>query len=190
MKLRILGLLLAACAGLGLGQTAWSAEPAVTTAALTWSSLAQDELHDPEGPALHLLQNPAEALSHLPRTDSGSLVNWSKALKNGSIKPLAKFYPQTQVKMLDQDIMLTKRESAELNRVIFPHKQHTEWLDCSSCHEKLFKSQAGANQITMLAILNGESCGRCHGAVAFPPTDCKRCHNAPRTSLSVPAKKQ
>ena len=28
--------------------------------------------------------------------------------------------------------------------VRFPHKQLTEWLDCSNCHEKLFKSKTGA----------------------------------------------
>jgi c(7)-type cytochrome triheme protein len=63
--------------------------------------------------------------------------------------------------------------------VRFPHRQHTLWLDCSMCHEELFKSKAGANQFSMLAMLNGEQCGRCHGAVSFPLTECNRCHSVP-----------
>lgn len=190
MKLSSFKLLFALYAGLILSQVGWCAELGIKSESAVWATLTQDELHDPQGPGLHLLQNPAEALSQLPPGIAGNYVNWVKALKNGAIKPLARFYPQTQVKVLDLDVMLTKRENAELNRVTFPHKQHTEWLDCSTCHEAIFKSQAGANPITMLAILNGEYCGRCHGAVAFPPTDCKRCHNTPRVARAATAKKQ
>jgi hypothetical protein len=32
----------------------------------------------------------------------------------------------------------------------------------------------------MLAILEGEQCGQCHGAVAFPLTECTRCHAIPQ----------
>jgi hypothetical protein len=33
----------------------------------------------------------------------------------------------------------------------------------------------------MLHILEGKQCGQCHGAVAFPLTECARCHNTART---------
>ena len=32
----------------------------------------------------------------------------------------------------------------------------------------------------MLLILAGEKCGLCHGAVAFPLTECLRCHSVQR----------
>jgi c(7)-type cytochrome triheme protein len=67
--------------------------------------------------------------------------------------------------------------------VKFPHRQHTLWLDCSNCHNQLFKPQAGANVYSMTAILNGEQCGLCHGAVSFPLTECNRCHSIPNASL-------
>ena len=47
---------------------------------------------------------------------------------------------------------------------------HTEWLDCTNCHDKLFLPKAGATPVNMFAVLQGEYCGRCHGAVSFPLT--------------------
>ena len=66
--------------------------------------------------------------------------------------------------------------------VRFPHRQHTAWLDCSNCHDQLFGQTAGATTINMMLILQGEKCGLCHGAVAFPLTECLRCHSVVRGS--------
>jgi len=71
--------------------------------------------------------------------------------------------------------------TGEMPMVLFPHKQHTEWLDCTNCHEGLFAYKAGGTKgLNMFAVLQGEFCGRCHGAVAFPLTECRRCHSVPR----------
>ena len=64
--------------------------------------------------------------------------------------------------------------------VVYPHKQHTQWLDCANCHPAIFIPQKGANQISMASILLGEKCGVCHGKVAFPVSDCRRCHSQPK----------
>lgn len=154
-----------------------------------WIPLIEDGLHDPTNPALGLLQNPSEVLSKLPYDKSGNLrtvvvgnqVKWVKALNGGFINPRTSFESADPngIKVLDLNILLTKRNTGEIPRVLFPHKQHTQWLDCSNCHEWLFKSKAGANTISMYEILNGEYCGRCHGAVAFPLTQCQRCHRIP-----------
>jgi c(7)-type cytochrome triheme protein len=65
--------------------------------------------------------------------------------------------------------------------VRFPHLQHTEWLTCANCHPAIFIPQAGANPISMSAIIQGEFCGVCHGKVAFAPTlNCGRCHSVPQ----------
>jgi len=61
--------------------------------------------------------------------------------------------------------------------VVYPHKQHTEWLDCSNCHPAIFIPQKGANQISMASILLGQKCGVCHGKVAFPVSECRKCHS-------------
>ena len=67
--------------------------------------------------------------------------------------------------------------------VVYPHKQHTEWLDCSNCHPDVFIPKKGADQISMAAILLGQKCGVCHGKVAFPVTECKRCHSSKKKAV-------
>ena len=176
---------LTVCIGLFFIQLACAVEP-VSTTTQRWLPLAQDELHDPALSALKLLQNPSEALSKLPRDGAGDKVNWVKALEKGYIKPHINIRSNTQVKVLDLDVL--RQNTGEMDMVLFPHKQHTEWLACSNCHDELFKPRAGATQFGMLDILNGEYCGRCHGAVAFPLTECKRCHSVPRPPIIRPAR--
>ena len=81
----------------------------------------------------------------------------------------------------DDEIIIARYGS--MPAVKFPHRQHTLWLDCSNCHDQLFKAERGANRFSMAAILNGEQCGLCHGAVAFPLTECLRCHSVSNASL-------
>jgi c(7)-type cytochrome triheme protein len=148
-----------------------------------WLPLAKDGIHDPKSPALNLLQEPREALSRLPAGTAGNQVNWLEALEKGLINPRTNLLPGTEIRILDSDVLLNLRGGTPIVR--FPHRQHTLWLDCGSCHEGLFKSQAGATKLSKIQILQGEQCGVCHGAVAFPLTECHRCHSVPR---SGPAK--
>lgn len=170
----VLVLLLAAC-------TAAAAQTKATAPGTErrWLPLAKDGVHDPRSPAVGLLQEPREALAALPADTAGNLVRWVEALRDGSINPRTNLRPEAEVRLLETDIYMDRYGSLPIVR--FPHREHTLWLDCSNCHDKLFKSQAGANQISMLRILQGEQCGQCHGAVAFPLTECARCHNTPRT---------
>lgn len=146
-----------------------------------WVPLEKDGLHDPTNPGLSQLQQPAEALSTLPRDSAGNKVRWVQALESGAINPRTNLFPETKVRVLDQDIIISKFGS--MPAVKFPHRQHTLWLDCANCHNGLFKDKIGANKFSMMAILNGEQCGVCHGAVAFPLTECNRCHSVPNASL-------
>ena len=66
------------------------------------------------------------------------------------------------------DLNIVREVKGSMPDVVYPHKQHTEWLDCSNCHPAIFKPQKGANQISMAGILLGQQCGVCHGKVAFP----------------------
>ena len=151
-----------------------------TTSAAQWTPIARDQVHDPESPALKSLQEPSQALSSLPGDNAGNRVDWMRALNQRVITPRAKLDADAPVRLREDDILLNLRGGMPMVR--FPHRSHTQWLDCSNCHEQLFKSQAGANRLSMFQILQGEQCGVCHGAVSFPLTECMRCHNTPRTA--------
>lgn len=151
------------------------AAPATQVPRPTWLPLERDGLHDPASQALRVLQQPAAALSQLPPDTAGNMVRWVRALEEGKITPRTNIRPETKIQVLDQDILLDLNGSMPVVR--FPHKQHTQWLDCSNCHDHLFKRKTGATKISMLAILQGEQCGLCHGAVSFPLTECSRCHS-------------
>jgi len=145
-----------------------------------WRPLAKDGIHDPKSPALRVLQEPGNALSRLPPGSGGNAVDWVEALDKNLINPRTNIFPETKVRVLDTDVLFNLKGGQPIVR--FPHRAHTLWLDCSNCHEHLFKSVAGANKLSKLLILQGEQCGLCHGAVSFPLTECKRCHSVPRNA--------
>lgn len=154
-------------------------------AANVWAPLAKDDLHDPKGPAVTLLQEPSEGLGALPRDKVGNMVDWVQAVSKGVISPLRVQNPSmgNLPPMQEPEIMMDKKGS--MNMVLFPHKVHTMWLECSNCHPAIFETKVGASNIRMEKILNGEQCGLCHGAVAFPPTDCNRCHSVKHGSQNA-----
>lgn len=157
----------------------------MAVAAGRWLPIAQDGVHDPASPAVGVLQEPAEALAALPPDTAGNQVRWMRALDEGFIAPRTHIQPQTQVTLRGTDVLL--KNTGEMPMVRFPHRQHTAWLDCSNCHDALFAQRAGATTINMSLILAGEKCGLCHGAVAFPLTECLRCHSVPRGSSEAAA---
>ena len=168
--------------GYGLGILIATCSLALLAADFAWKPLAQDGLHDPLSPAINLLQEPAEALSQLPPDTAGNNVAWVRALRERYIEPRTNIFPETEIEVLDMDIIMEK--TGELPLVLFPHKAHTEWLDCKNCHDRIFKEKVDANPINMFAILAGQYCGQCHGAVAFPLTECNRCHSVGRKSFT------
>ncbi len=148
-----------------------------------WQPLARDGLHDPEAAGVPMLQSPAEALSVLPRDTAGNKVDWVRALDTDAIDPRESLDDDTALEVLDTEIVM--RDTSTLNWVLFPHRPHTQWLACENCHESPFVARAGANPINMGKILDGEYCGVCHGAVAFPLTECNRCHSVRPDSVSA-----
>ena len=149
-------------------------------ASARWLTIAADGVHDPRSPAIGVLQEPGEALASLPPDTAGNQVRWMQALDRGEIQPRTNIQPETIVKLRTTEVLL--KNTGEMPMVRFPHRQHTAWLDCSNCHEQLFAQTAGTTRINMMLILQGEQCGLCHGAVAFPLTECQRCHTVPRGS--------
>lgn len=149
-----------------------------------WLPLNNDGIHDPRSRAIKILQQPQEALQRLTPDNTGNQVRWVQALDKGEIKPREKLFPDTKVEKLDLDVILDAKGG--MPAVRFPHRQHTEWLDCANCHDAIFARAAGASKISMYKILQGEQCGICHGAVAFPLTECARCHSIPRPGMKKP----
>jgi len=193
MKLRITRLLLLGCMGLFLfACTEPTITPTIPDQPIAfepgpgkWLTIMQDGLHDPTGPGAKQLQNPAEALYYLPSAFSGNMVRWVEAIEEGYIDPLPSILDSKyEMQVLDLDVIRTR--TAEMPMVLFPHKKHTEWLDCGNCHEWLFRSKRGATRFGMFDVLSGEYCGRCHGAVAFPLVECFYCHSVRRSDLKKP----
>lgn len=153
--------------------------------AYQWTALEEDGVHDPDNPAVGILQPPAEALSVLPPDTAGNHVRWVEALRGGYISPRAYLHKETENRVLDSTILM--KNTGDAPYVLFPHEPHTDWLDCDNCHERIFASKAGATPISMLAILSGEYCGRCHGAVSFPLTECRRCHSVENPERPSPS---
>ena len=139
--------------------------------------LAEDGIHDPTNiSAMYGLQQPVDAMGKFPR-DSAGLLDWVKTLEKGYIEPRSDLNGTGKpLKPLNLDIVFDK--TGVMPKVLFPHKQHTEWLGCENCHPAIFIKKKGANKFKMADVLAGKYCGVCHGKVAFAPTlNCQRCHS-------------
>lgn len=147
---------------------------------------AKDGIHDPTNPGTDLLQWPSEAFQDLPKTKDGNLVDWVGALKKGHIQPMIDLEdPEAEPFLMD--LVIVREVKGSMPNVVYPHEPHTEWLDCANCHDEIFLPEKGANQISMAGILLGQKCGVCHGKVAFPISDCRRCHAQPKTKEELRA---
>jgi len=169
----------------GLARLLLAAHLAHAQAERHWMPLAKDALHDPSNAALRELQEPAQALRALAPDTAGNQVRWMEALTKGQIRPRAGVDPQPAGELRETEIFLNLRGGAPIVR--FPHRQHTLWLGCANCHDGIFKKEVDGTGIDMRRILMGEQCGVCHGAVAFPLTECNRCHNTSRVGFCPPA---
>ena len=115
-------------------------------------------------------------LASFPKTRFGNRVDWVMALRNGKIKP--EHYRAIKPAEITYDKTLNlEAEWFNIPPALFPHKPHTEWLDCNSCHPDIFNiKKKTTKHFLMTRILKGEFCGVCHMNVAFPMDDCRRCH--------------
>ncbi len=146
-----------------------------------WQPLKDDGLHDPANPALEVLQEPAEALSVLVPDGAGNKVDWVASLQQGLITPRPSLEGDREPEIRETTVLM--KNTYPMLYVRFPHKPHTQWMACETCHDRIFLPQVDANPINMGKILEGEYCGLCHGAVSFPLTECARCHNTDPATL-------
>jgi c(7)-type cytochrome triheme protein len=148
----------------------------------------EDGAHDPVNDGTHSLQPPLTAFSALSKSNTGNRVDWVKSLDEQSIKPRSDRNDPSVAPMV-MDMNIIREVKGSMPDVVYPHKQHTQWLDCSNCHPAIFIPQKGANQISMAAILLGQKCGVCHGKVAFPVSECRRCHSKSKPGAAAPEAK-
>ena len=146
----------------------------------------EDGIHDAENPGTSLLQAPQVAFDSLDKSKHGNHVNWVSSLESTKIAPRWDRLDESMQPIVF-DLNIIREVKGSMPNVIYPHKQHTEWLDCSNCHPDIFIPQKGANQISMASIMLGEKCGVCHGSVAFPvtTTTCSLCHTQTKENASL-----
>jgi c(7)-type cytochrome triheme protein len=85
-------------------------------------------------------------------------------------------------------VMNNYSTAAGMRPVVFPHWFHRVRFRCKVCHGDLgFKLEAGANQVNMVKIIDGQYCGACHdGGVAWSVESCNLCHSGvPGTATQV-----
>lgn len=119
----------------------------------------------------------------LPK-DRYGLIDWAKIVRENILKPRHSLdTSEEEMPPLKMDVLIPAKGDF-VNDVIYPHEMHTYWLKCEICHASvggpIFMPAAGSNQMTMVEIAQGKFCGRCHGKVAFPLSDCNRCHTSPK----------
>jgi c(7)-type cytochrome triheme protein len=128
----------------------------------------------------------------LALTDSGlpldkyGLVDWANAVREGIVDPIWNLDPEANkisAKSLDS-VIVFEAKGDFMPDVAFPHDIHSFWLQCDICHASkngaIFTDKIGANNVNMIEIAQGKWCARCHDKVAFPISDCSRCHNLPK----------
>jgi c(7)-type cytochrome triheme protein len=114
--------------------------------------------------------------------DRFGLIDWAKLVRDNVIKPKSSLDPaDEEMPPLKLDVLIPAKGDF-VDDVIYPHEMHTWWLKCEACHPNIFVPARGENNMTMVAIAQGQFCGRCHGKVAFPLADCKRCHTSPKSA--------
>ncbi len=143
----------------------------------------RDGIHDPINAGTAQLQPPRQSFDALPKAGAGNGVDWVLSLNDGHIAPRTD-KEGTGAEMAVMDMNIIREVKGSMPDVVYPHKQHTEWLDCSNCHPAIFIPRKGANQISMASIMLGEKCGVCHGKVAFPVAECRRCHSKNKQTVA------
>jgi len=83
-------------------------------------------------------------------------------------------------------VMNLEAEKAEMPPVVFPHWFHRIRFKCKVCHEDIFQMRAGGDHVTMIEIIKGNYCGKCHnGRIAWAPLYCDRCHSG-KSQFQIP----
>ena len=167
------------CGACHNGRTAFAA---VTRLANGQEAKNCDRCHS-VGKDVHLQYEFAAVTRDLPKGRFGNNVDWEAAELEGKIK-LVDTLPEISVKRRPLDVPKDYSIEAKLQGlpdIIFSHKKHAVWNGCELCHPDIYSVKTGTTKYSMEDVFAGRFCGACHGSVAFPATDCQRCHVKPVT---------
>lgn len=120
-------------------------------------------------------------LRHFPAAGFGNGIDWDAALEGRWTNPIRFLsIPPLSNESGNREILL-ESEWAGTPPAVFPMGKHVMWLDCNDCHPQIFNiKKKSTKHFNMVRSLDGEFCGLCHMTVAFPMTDCRRCHPSMR----------
>lgn len=120
--------------------------------------------------------------SKLPKARSGNGIDWEEAESRNLINPVD-YLEGLSIKgpkLASVDDLALQSKVEGMPDIIFSHAKHTVWNGCEVCHPEIFLGvKKGATQYSMIELFQGKYCGVCHDSVAFPQTDCQRCHSKP-----------
>lgn len=120
-----------------------------------------------------------EFAANLPKERQGNGINWEQAVDEGHLSPVDYIeglsVPAPDFAEIDDFALKSKIEG--MPDIIFSHEKHTVWNGCEVCHPDIFLGiRRGATTYSMIDLFQGRYCGVCHDTVAFPQTDCRKCH--------------
>jgi c(7)-type cytochrome triheme protein len=125
---------------------------------------------DTARPPIESVDGMDSVLVMLPQAPDGS-IDWVTAIRDTVIRPRNAPRGVGSVReSLSFDFYFGEFET------YFPHSAHAEWMECTSCHPTIYRRRGAST--SMKEIGEGQSCGRCHGSVAFSTAACERCHTA------------
>ncbi len=167
------------------GESQEQEPPAATPAAARPQPISASALPQAqeERPLIEAILDADSVRALLPRDRAGNL-DWVAALGDGIIEPRADLPGEAEPEILSgfaYDFLL--KGDVPMFDAYFPHSAHAEWSSCRSCHPGIYPYRN--TETTMDEVNRGESCGRCHGKVAFPASTCERCH----TQMTMPEKR-
>jgi c(7)-type cytochrome triheme protein len=115
---------------------------------------------------------PADSVLELLPRDRAGGVDWVRAVAEGVIRPRSHLPgavgPQEPESGYDFYLKGAGPEA------YFPHSTHTYWIGCRSCHPAIYRYRG--DSVSTRPGHGGDSCGTCHGKVAFSAQTCERCH--------------
>ena len=116
-------------------------------------------------------------------------IDWLRFDEDGVTEPLASI-PGGDKTSADKEnkrhksLIIFKPRSEDVQNVPFSHVQHTNRLECASCHPLTFQDALNSNDVSMAGLATGKFCGACHGKVgSLPLLDCQKCHNMPTNEI-------
>lgn len=114
--------------------------------------------------------------------DRFGYIKWLELKAKNVFKPISSLNKDFKDEVRDNKILFESL-SPMVDNVLFDHKIHSTWIQCSTCHPSFFVDKLGENRIKMTDMASGKYCGHCHGKVSFTFADCLRCHKVPKDEI-------